>query len=432
MNELVIKRDLYLNKLIRKKNNGSIKIITGLRRSGKSYLLNNLYYDYLLSEGVKQEQIIKLALDDDRNREYRNPDKLSAFLYSKIANETDNFYFLLDEVQFAISDKEIKSNEPIRLYGILNGLLRLKNVDVYITGSNSKFLSSDIATEFRGRGDVVHVNPLSFAEFYSAYKHGDKYDAWDEYSTYGGMPMLLTMETDEEKAEYLNNLFKNTYIKDIIEKNRLRGDVAIDTLIDVLASSIGSLNNPTKIAKTFVSNGMNVSDKTVSTYIEYLLDSFLIRKTARYDIKGRKYINSPFKYYFSDIGLRNARINFRQQEQTHIMENIIYNELVMRGFNVDVGIIEHVVRTENDKRETKHLEVDFVCNKGNQRYYIQSAFSIPSVEKMVQEQASLDRIDDSFKKIIITQDRTKLWRNEKGYVIMNVLDFLLKENSLEL
>lgn len=432
MNELVIKRDLYLNKLIRKKNNGSIKIITGLRRTGKSYLLNNLYYDYLLSEGVKQEQIIKLALDDDRNREYRDPDKLSAFLYSKIANETDNFYFLLDEVQFAISDKEIKSNEPIRLYGILNGLLRLKNVDVYITGSNSKFLSSDIATEFRGRGDVVHVNPLSFAEFYSAYKHGDKYDAWDEYSTYGGMPMLLTMETDEEKAEYLNNLFKNTYIKDIIEKNRLRGDVAIDTLIDVLASSIGSLNNPTKIAKTFVSNGMNVSDKTVSTYIEYLLDSFLIRKTARYDIKGRKYINSPFKYYFSDIGLRNARINFRQQEQTHIMENIIYNELVMRGFNVDVGIIEHVVRTENDKRETKHLEVDFVCNKGNQRYYIQSAFSIPNAEKMAQEQASLDRIDDSFKKIIITQDRTKLWRNEKGYVIMNVLDFLLKENSLEL
>lgn len=432
MNELVIKRDLYLNKLIRKKNNGSIKIITGLRRSGKSYLLNNLYYDYLLGEGVKQEQIIKLALDDDRNREYRDPDKLSAFLYSKIANETDNFYFLLDEVQFAISDKEIKSKEPIRLYGILNGLLRLKNVDVYITGSNSKFLSSDIATEFRGRGDVVHVNPLSFAEFYSAYKHGDKYDAWDEYSTYGGMPMLLTMEADEEKAEYLNNLFKNTYIKDIIEKNRLRGDVAIDTLIDVLASSIGSLNNPTKIAKTFVSNGMNVSDKTVSTYIEYLLDSFLIRKTARYDIKGRKYINSPFKYYFSDIGLRNARINFRQQEQTHIMENIIYNELVMRGFNVDVGIIEHVVRTENDKRETKHLEVDFVCNKGNQRYYIQSAFSIPSAEKMAQEQASLDRIDDSFKKIIITQDRTKLWRNEKGYVIMNVLDFLLKENSLEL
>lgn len=432
MEELIIKRDLYLNKLIRKKNNGSIKIITGLRRSGKSYLLNNLYYEYLLSEGVKKEQIIKLALDDDRYREYRNPDNLSNFLYSKITNETDKFYFLLDEVQFAISDKEIKSKEPIRLYGILNGLLRLKNVDVYVTGSNSRFLSSDIATEFRGRGDVIHVNPLSFAEFYSVYKSGDKYDAWDEYSTYGGMPMLLTMETDEEKAEYLNNLFKNTYIRDIIERNNLRGDVTIDTLVDVLASSIGSLNNPTKIAKTFASNGIKTADKTISTYVDYLLDAFLIRKATRYDIKGRKYINSPFKYYFSDVGLRNARLNFRQQEQTHIMENIIYNELVMRGYNVDVGIIEHVVRDEEGKRTTKHLEVDFVCNKGNQRYYIQSAFSLPNAEKMEQEQASLDRIDDSFKKIIITQDRTKLWRNEKGYVIMNILDFLLKDNSLEL
>ena len=432
MGEFVIKRDLYLNKLIRKKNNGSIKIITGLRRSGKSYLLNNLYYDYLLSEGDKKEQIIKLALDDDRNREYRNPDNLSKFLYSKITNETDKFYFLLDEVQFAISDEEIKSKEPIRLYGILNGLLRLKNVDVYVTGSNSKFLSSDIATEFRGRGDLIHVNPLSFAEFYSVYKNGDKYDAWDEYSTYGGMPMLFGLETDEEKAEYLNTLFKNTYIRDIIERNNLRGDVTIDTLVDVLASSIGSLNNPTKIAKTFASNGIKTADKTISTYVDYLLDAFLIRKATRYDIKGRKYINSPFKYYFSDVGLRNARLNFRQQEQTHIMENIIYNELVMRGFNVDVGVIEHVVRDEDGKRTTKHLEVDFVCNKGNQRYYIQSAFSIPSAEKMAQEQASLDRIDDSFKKIIITQDRTKLWRNEKGYVIMNVLDFLLKENSLEL
>ena len=432
MEELIIKRDLYLNKLIRKKNNGSIKIITGLRRSGKSYLLNNLYYDYLLSEGVKKEQIIKLALDDDRNREYRNPDNLSKFLYSKITSETEKFYFLLDEVQFAISDEEIKSKEPIRLYGILNGLLRLKNVDVYVTGSNSKFLSSDIATEFRGRGDIIHVNPLSFAEFYSAYKNGDKYDAWDEYSTYGGMPMLLGLETDEEKAEYLNNLFKNTYIRDIIERNNLRGDVTIDTLVDVLASSVGSLNNPTKIAKTFASNGIKTVDKTISTYVDYLLDAFLIRKATRYDIKGRKYINSPFKYYFSDVGLRNARLNFRQQEQTHIMENIIYNELVMRGYNVDVGIIEHVVRDEEGKRTTKHLEVDFVCNKGNQRYYIQSAFSIPNTEKMEQEQASLDRIGDSFKKIIITQDRTKLWRNEKGYVIMNVLDFLLKENSLEL
>ena len=432
MKEIVVERNMYLNKLIRKKNNGAIKIITGLRRSGKSYLLNNLFYDYLIESGVKKEQIIKLALDDDRNREYRNPDKLSEYLYSRITNETEAFYFLLDEVQFAISDEEIKSKGRLRLYGILNGLQRLKNVDIYITGSNSKFLSSDISTEFRGRGDVVHVNPLSFAEFFSAYSGGDKYDAWDEYSRYGGMPMLLNFDTDDEKAEYLNDLFKNTYVKDIIERNNLRGDVALDNLIDVLASSVGSLSNPTKIAKTFSSNGISVTDKTISIYTDYLTDAFLIRKSSRYDIKGRKYINSPYKYYFSDIGLRNARLNFRQQEQTHIMENIIYNELVMRGFNVDVGIVEHVVRDENGKRQTKHLEVDFVCNKGNLRYYIQSAYSMPTAEKTNQEQASFERIDDSFKKIIITQDRTKLWRNEKGYVIMNILDFLLKENSLEL
>ena len=431
MEELIIQRNFYLNKLIQKKNNGCIKIITGLRRSGKSYLLNNLYYDYLLSHGIKKENIIKLALDDDRNREYRNPDKLSEFLYSKITNDTETFYFLLDEVQFAISEEESKKKFPIRLYGILNGLLRLRNVDIYVTGSNSKFLSSDIATEFRGRGDIVHINPLSFAEFFSVYQRGDKYDAWDEYSIYGGMPMLLTKETDEEKIQYLNDLFKNTYIRDIIERNNLRGNVVIDSLIDVLASSIGSLNNPTKITNTFLSNNIETTDKTISSYIDYLQDSFLIRKAVRYDIKGRKYINSPFKYYFSDIGLRNARLNFRQQEQTHIMENIIYNELIMRGFNVDVGIIEHVVRDENGKRQTKHLEVDFVCNKGNKRYYIQSAFSIPNTEKMEQEQASLNRIDDSFKKIIITQDRIKIWRNEKGYVIMNILEFLLNENSLE-
>lgn len=432
MEELIIKRDLYLNKLIRKKNNGNIKIITGLRRSGKSYLLNNLYYEYLLKEGIKKEQIIKLDLDDDKNRMYRDPDKLSEFLYSKITNENDYFYFLLDEVQFAISDEEIKSKQPIRLYGILNGLLKQKNVDIYITGSNSRFLSSDISTEFRGRGDVIQINPLSFAEFYSVYKNGDKNDAWNEYYTYGGMPKLLSFETDEEKIEYLNDLFNNTYIKDIIERNNLHGDITIDTLVNVLASSIGSLNNPTKIAKTFVSNGIKITDKTISIYINYLVDAFLIRKASRYDIKGRKYINSPFKYYYTDIGLRNARLNFRQQEQTHIMENIIYNELIMRGFNVDVGIIEHSIKNDDGKLTKKNFEVDFVCNKGSQRYYIQSAFSIPDVEKMAQEQASLDYINDSFKKIIIVQDRIKLWRNEKGYVIMNILDFLLKENSLEL
>ena len=432
MEPIEIKRDLYLNKLINKRHNGSIKIITGLRRSGKSYLLNNLFYDYLLQQGVHADRIVKLALDDDRNKEYCDPDKLSEFLYSQITNETDVYYFLLDEIQFAITEDERKGkNTPIRIYGILNGLLQLKNVDVYVTGSNSRFLSSDIATEFRGRGDIIHVNPLSFSEFFSAYKGGDKYDAWDEYTMYGGMPLLVSQETDEDKAQYLDELFKRTFIKDIIERYNLRGDVVIDTLIDVLASSIGSLNNPTKIAKTFESYGIKTSDKSISVYTDYLLDSFLIRRAQRYDIKGRKYIGSPFKYYFSDVGLRNARLNFRQQEPTHIMENILFNELVMRGFNVDVGIVEQYSRTPDGKQHVKQLEVDFVCNKGNRRYYIQSAFSLPTKEKTEQEHASLDRIDDSFKKIIVTQDRTKPWRNEKGYVIINILDFLLDSNSLE-
>lgn len=427
-----IKRDFYLNKLISKKNNGSVKIITGLRRSGKSYLMNNLFYNYLIEQGISKNNIIKLALDDDKNKEYRNPDILSEFLYSKIKDSKDNCYFLLDEIQLAITDEEIKQKRSvIRIYSILNGLLNLKNIDIYVTGSNSKFLSSDIATEFRGRGDIVQVNPLSFAEFYSEYK-GDKYEAWDEYTLYGGMPKLLSMNTDDEKTQYLNELFERTYISDIVERYNLRGDVVLDTLIDILASSIGSLNNPTKIANTFESKGIKTTDKTISTYIGYLLDAFLLRKTQRYDIRGKKYIDSPYKYYFSDIGLRNARLNFRQQEPTHIMENIIFNELVMRGYNVDIGIVEKFVRIDEGRQQVKQLEVDFVCNKGNQRYYIQSAYSIPTKEKMEQEQASLDRIDDSFKKIIITQDRAKPWRNEKGYLIINIFDFLLNPDSLNL
>ncbi len=426
-----IKRGKYLDQLIDKRENGAIKVITGLRRCGKSYLLFDIFYDYLLSHGVKEEQIIKLALDDDRNAKLRNPDALSEYLYSKVIGKKEMYYVLLDEVQFAITDEELKGHEPIRLYGILNGLMQLKNADIYVTGSNSKFLSSDISTEFRGRGDEIRVNPLSFAEFYEAFK-GDKYDAWDDYITYGGMPRILSLRSDEEKTKYLSDLFKMTYVKDIVERHNLRGNVVIESLIDVLASSVGSLSNPTKIASTFTSNGVNASDKTISSYIEYLEDSFLIRKAQRYDIKGRKYINSPFKYYFSDVGLRNARLNFRQQEPTHLMENIIYNELAARGFNVDVGIVEHYVRTAGGKQQTKQLEVDFVCNRGNKRYYVQSAFSIPTEEKMQQEQASLDRIDDSFKKIIVTQDRTKPWLNQKGYTIINTLDFLLKKNSLDI
>ena len=429
---MVIKRDVYLNKLIKKRGNGAIKIITGLRRSGKSFLLFELFYDYLISQGTNKQNIIKIALDDDRNAKLRNADNLSEYLYSKITSETERFYVLLDEAQLAVSDEETKHKGNIRLYGILNGLLRLKNVDVYITGSNSRFLSSDISTEFRGRGDEIHVNPLSFAEFFDAYNGGDKYDAWDEYVLYGGMPRLFAMTEDEEKSKYLTDLFKETYVKDIVERYGLKGDEVLENLIDVLASSVGSLNNPSKITATFLSKGIKTSEKTIGAYIGYLEDAFLIKKVHRYDIKGRKYINSPYKFYFGDVGLRNARLNFRQQEPTHIMENIIYNELVARGFNVDVGVVEHYSRDENGKQQVKQLEIDFVCNQGNKRYYVQSAFSLPTEEKMQQEQASFDRIDDSFKKIIVTSDRGKVWRNEKGYTIINVLDFLLNPNSLDL
>lgn len=395
-------------------------------------MLFNIFYNYLLSVGIKKENIISLSLDDDRYRVYRNPDNLSEYLYSKIQNNCEKYYIFLDEIEFAISKEELKGNEPIRIYGILNGLLRLNNVDIYVTGSNSKFLSSDIMTEFRGRGDEIRVYPLSFLEFYSSNVFEDKYEAWKEYSTYGGLPLLLSKKNDEEKSQYLKDLFANTYLKDVIERNELKGDVVMDTIVNVLASSVGSLTNPNNLANTFVSNKIKTSDITISKYIEHLIDAFIINKAKRYDIKGRKYINSPFKYYFTDIGLRNCRLNFSQQEQTHIMENIIYNELIIRGYNVDVGIIEHVIRNQEGKQKIVQYEVDFVCNEGNNRYYIQSAFSIPDQNKMNQETNSLDRIKDSFKKIIITQDIIKPWRNEKGYLIINILDFLLNPNSLNI
>ncbi|MBR2957339.1 MAG: ATP-binding protein [Clostridia bacterium] len=425
-----IERKRYLDELIAKKENGSVKIITGIRRCGKSFLLFEIYYNYLLSIGVDEEHIITLALDDDANREYRDPDKLSAFLHGKITDKENMYYILLDEVQFAISESEMKSNEPIRLYGILNGLLRHRNVDIYVTGSNSKFLSSDVLTEFRGRGDEVRVNPLSFAEFYSVCD-GDKYEAFDEYATFGGLPMVLSRKTENEKSKYLTDLLKNLYIKDVIERNKLQGDVIMDSIVDILASSVGSLTNPPKLANTFTSNKLKTNANTVAAYIEHLTNAFLLSRAERYDVKGKKYISSPYKYYFTDIGIRNAKLNFRQQEQTHIMENIIYNELVMRGYNVDVGVVDYFGSDKNGKRKLIHSEVDFVCNVGNQRYYIQSAFSIPDEEKMKQEQASLDHIGDSFKKIIIVKDHCKAWRNDKGYLIMNVLDFLLDPNSLD-
>lgn len=324
------------------------------------------------------------------------------------------YFILLDEVQFAIKNDEIKNDNEIRLYGILNGLLRLDNVDIYITESNSKFLSSDVLTEFRGRGDEVRVYPLSFSEYYSSCANKDKLDVGNEYSMFGGMPALILKKTDEEKIKYLKDLINNTYIKDVIERNNIKNNIVIDSLFNILASSIGSLTNPTKLANTFKSNGIKVTDVTLSNYINMLKDSFIIEQAERYDIKGKKYINSPFKYYFTDIGLRNSRINYRQQEQTHIMENIIYNELIIRGFAVDVGIIEHTIRDKEKKQKQIQLEVDFVCNKGMNKYYIQSAFSIPNEEKMNQETSSLDKINDSFKKIIVTQDFGKPWKTEKA------------------
>lgn len=424
-----IQRDLYLNQLIERKDNGLVKIITGIRRCGKSYLLFHLYRDYLLSVGVDDSHIIQLALDEDKNRKYRKPDNLAKFLNTSIKNDSESFYIFLDEVQFAISKKELKSKEPIRLYGILNELIHRGNVDVYVTGSNSKFLSSDVMTEFRGRGDEVRVYPLSFAEFMSAYQ-GDKYDGFSEYSTYGGLPLILDRKTETAKIKYLSDLFNTVYVKDISERHHLKNPMLMDNLLNIVSSSVGSLTNPLKLANTFSSNGMKVSEKTVSSYIDHLIDAFVLTKAERYDIKGKRHINSPYKYYFSDIGLRNARLNFRQQEQPHILENLIYNELIVRGYNVDIGIVEKNIRDESGKQKSIQYEVDFVCNLGSKRYYIQSAFSIPDSQKMEQERTPLLRINDSFKKFIIVQDHVKTWQDENGFIIMNVLDFLLNPDSL--
>jgi len=415
-----IKRDMYLNKLIDSKENSMIKVITGIRRCGKSYLLFNLYCDYLISSGVDTKQIIKIALDDEENEHLTDANNLGTYVRERITND-NIYYILLDEIQFVENfDK------------VLNGLNRFKNVDLYVTGSNSKFLSTDILTEFRGRGDEIKVYPLCFSEFVSAYS-GSKENAWNDYFTYGGLPMTLLLNSDEKKSNYLNTLFEKTYIADIIDRNNIKKNSVLESIINMLASSIGSLTNPTKLANTFASSGIKeVSDKTINIYINSLLEAYLISKAERYDIKGKEYISTPSKYYFSDVGLRNARLNFRQQEENHIMENIIYNELLVRGYNVDVGIVKHEVVGVDGKRARKQLEVDFVCNQGSKRYYIQSAFSIPNHDKMNQEQNSLIRINDSFKKIIIVKDNVKLWRNEHGIVIMGLQEFLLNKNSLDL
>ena len=411
----LIERNDYLNKLILKKENGLIKIITGIRRCGKSYLLDPIFKDYLLNAGVDEKHIIKLDLDNIKNEKYLDPHELYDYVESKIVDDKMH-YVLIDEIQ------KVQNFEAV-----LNGFLHIRNLDVYVTGSNSRFLSSDIITDFRGRGDEIRIFPLSFSEFLSAYD-GNQNQAWNDYITYGGMPLVLKQKTDEQKSNYLTSLFELTYKKDIIERNHItRGDV-LDSLINMLASSVGSLTNPQKIYNTYVSNGIkDISKGTIMSYIDYLLDSFLVEKAERYDVKGKRYISTPQKYYFADIGLRNARLNFRQQEENHLMENIIYNELLIRGYNVDVGVVE--VREGDSK---KQLEVDFVCNLGNKRYYIQSALNIDESEKALQETRPLNNIGDSFKKIIVVRDNIKLWRNDSGILIIGIQEFLLNKNSLDL
>ena len=414
---MVIKRDFYLSKLIQHKKNGMVKIITGIRRCGKSYLLFKLFRDHLLESGIKEDHIISIALDDFGNRKLQNPDDLYNYVKSQIVDNED-YYILLDEIQLV---PEFES--------VINGFMHIPNADIYVTGSNSKFLSSDIITEFRGRGDEIRVYPLNFSEFYSVYG-GDFDKAWIMYCNYGGMPLCLSMETVADKAKYLTSLFDTTYLADIINRNNLRGNVEINELTDVLASSIGSLTNPLKLSNTFASTkNVKLSANTISSYLNYLQDSFLIERAVRYDIKGKKYINTPAKYYFVDLGLRNARLSFRQQEYTHIMENVIYNELRLRGYSVDVGVVENVEK-ENGVSVRKTLEVDFVVNLGNRRYYIQSAYSIPSEEKMAQEQASLLSINDAFRKIIIVNQPIMSGYNEQGILMLSLQDFLMNPEKV--
>ena len=429
---MVIRRDRYLERLISKQNNGMIKVITGIRRSGKSYLLFNLFYDHLLASGTPEDNIICIALDDVENEAYRDPYRLYSYIKERVQDNREQYYVLIDEAQYAISKEEMKNpDEPIRLYGVLNSLLRKSNVDVYITGSNSKFLSSDVMTEFRGRGDEIHISPLSFSEFYPA-SGQEKSDAWRDYLYYGGLPHILAESGGEAKSRYLENLNKEIYLRDMCERYGIRDEESMLILMKVIASAIGSLSNAQKISDTFRSSGNKViTMPTISSYLKYLQESFVVEKAERYDIKGRKYISTPSKYYYSDLGLRNALLNFRQFEETHLMENAIYNELIYRGYSVDVGVVETRV-DEGGKKVRKQLEVDFVVNQFNKRYYIQSAFLISDREKFEQEQAPLVKIPDSFKKIVVVGNNTPIWRNEKGITFMGIYDFLLNENSLDL
>jgi len=425
-----IKRDRYLNQLIERKNDGMIKIVTGIRRCGKSYLLNVLFKKHLLESGVNESDIIVLALDEDINAQYRNPMTLSKHIRELCADTSRHFYVLLDEIQKVISipnpylPKETKAK--VGFVDVVLGLKNLPNVDLYVTGSNSRMLSSDILTEFRDRGEEIRVNPLTFDEFCSAYQ-GDRRRAWAEFMTYGGMPLVMSRPSHADKAAYLQGLFDRTYISDVIERNRLRGSKdVLEDILNYLASSVGSLTNATRLANTFKSSrGINITHSTISTYIDYLIDAFIVHRVERYDIKGRKYIGAQQKYFFSDVGLRNARLNFRQQDEGHIMENILYNELRARRFNVDVGVVETSTTTATGSRQRSQLEVDFVCHRGMNRYYIQSAVTIADSDKHQQEIRSLTHIDDSFTKVVVVRDYIVPWRDDHGILYINIEDFLL-------
>ena len=428
-------REQYLNKIISKKDNGRIKIITGLRRSGKSVLLFQLYREWLIKEGIHEDHIIALALDIWENAKYRNPIELDKYVRDRMVADGEKYYIFIDEIQFVAEIQNPYVDNPdakISFIDVVLGFMQMKNADVYVTGSNSRMLSSDILTQFRDRGDEIRVYPLSFAEFYREYK-GDKRGAWQDYYTYGGMPFVTSLETHEEKSRYLKDLFDRTYIKDVLERHEIKNDAAVlSILLDILASGIGSLTNPTRLSNTFKSERqIAIGSETIEKYIGYFEEAFLIEKAVRYDIKGRKYIGTPAKYYYTDPGLRNARLGFRQLEETHIMENVLYNDLIRRGMDVDIGVVEYNTKDSAGKKIRKQLEVDFVVNKGEKRFYIQSALSIADPEKKEQEIASLKRIPDSFSKIVVVRDYLKPWQDENGIVYLGIEQFLLNEDILK-
>lgn len=414
-----IQRDAYLRKLIERQDNGSIKVVTGMRRSGKSYLLFNLFHRHLLESGFPADRIVRIALDDETSEPLLDRQALGEWVRRQVS-KGGRHCIMLDEIQMVPGFEKV-----------LNGLGRDPDLDIYVTGSNSRFLASDVLTEFRGRGDEVRVRPLSFSE-YRPVHGGTDAEAWGDYVTYGGLPALLSRKTDEQKAAYLGGLIRRVYLDDIVERHGLRGDSIMENLLSVLASGMGSLTNPLKLARTFASNGMgNVSDKTLSTYLEHLADACLIQRAQRYDVKGKHYISSPYKYYFSDVGLRNSWLNFRQQEEAHLMENIVYNELLFRGFKVDVGVVELSERHEGGRRATCRYEVDFVCNKGSQRYYVQSAFALPDEAKRIQETRPLSALGDSFRKVVVSKDVSKAWHGDDGILFLNLYDFLMNADSLD-